>query len=181
MNFQALHTMAEKQMAIGLPKLTQLKAVCNGCLLAKQTRNSFPTKSEFNAKKKLELVHADLCGPISPPTPAGNRYVYLLVDDYSRAIWVFMLRTKDQALKVFKKFKAVVEKEENESIVTLRTDRGGEFTSKDFQEYCAMAGITRHLTAPYTPQQNGVVERRNRTVIAMTRSLLKEKDLSAMM
>lgn len=78
--------------------------------------------------------------------------MFLLVDDYSRSVWVFMLRTKDQALEAFKKFKAVVEKEANETIKTLRTYCGGEFTSKEFEEYCAMAGITRHLTAPYTPQ-----------------------------
>lgn len=79
-------------------------------------KKSFPAKSEFVAKARLELIHADLCGPISPPTPAGNRYVFLLVDDCSRAMWVFLLKSKDQALKVFKQFKALTEKEANDTI-----------------------------------------------------------------
>lgn len=155
-------------MARGLPKLVQPKAVCNGCLRAKQTRTPFPQKTEFMEEHKLDLVHADLCGPISPPTPAGNRYMFLLVDDYTRAMWVFMLKMKDRALEAFRKFKALAEKEAKDTIKVLLTDRGGEFTSKDFEEFCANAGIKRQLTAPYTSQQNGVVERRNWTVIAMT-------------
>lgn len=75
-NSQTLHTMSEKEMAIGIPKLTQPKAVCNGCLLAKQARKPFSQKTEFGAEKKLDLIHADLCGPISPTTPAGNMYVF---------------------------------------------------------------------------------------------------------
>lgn len=158
-NFQALSTMSQKEMVRGLPKLVQPKTICSGCFLSKQTRQAFPSRSDFMAEKKLELIHADLCGPISPPTPSGNRYVFSLVDDYSRTIWVYMLRAKDLALEAFKKFKTLVEKEARETIQTLRTDRGGEFTSKEFEDYCANAGIKRHLTAPYTPQQNGVVER----------------------
>lgn len=75
----------------------------------------------------------------------------------------------------------MVEKEANNTVKVLRTDRGGEFTSKEFESFCENTGIKRHLTAPYTPQKNGVVERRNRTMIAMTRSLLKEKGLPATM
>lgn len=96
-------------------------------------------------------------------------------------MWVYMLKYKDQALEMFKRFKALVEKEAKDTIKTLRTDRGGEFTSKEFNDFCANAGIKRHLTAPYTPQQNGVVERRNRTVVAMTRSLLKERNMPEML
>lgn len=177
MNFQALHTLSNKEMARGIPKLVHPKKTCAGYLLSKQVRSSFPSKADFMVKEKLELVHADLCGPMSPPTPRGNRYMFLLVDDYSRAMWVFMLKTKDQALDAFKNFKALVEKKANDTIKTLRTDRGGEFTSREFEDFCASVGIRRHLTAPYNPQQNGLVERRNRTVIAMTRSFLKEKNL----
>lgn len=158
-NFQSLYTMSEKEMARGLPKLVQPKGVCTGCLLSKQTRKPFPLKSEFTAEKKLDLVHADLWGPISPPTLAGNRYVFLLVNDYSRAMWVFMLKTKDQTMEAFRKFKALAEKEAKDTIKVLRTDRGGEYTSKEFVDFCANAGIKRHLTAPYTAQQNVVVER----------------------
>lgn len=88
-----------------------------------------------------------------------------------------MLKNKDEAFVAFKRFRVQVEKSSGEVIKVFRTDRGGEFTSREFKMYCEEAGILRHFTAPYTPQQNGVVERRNRTVVAMTRSLLREMQL----
>lgn len=123
------------------------------------------------------MIHGDLCGPITPATPAGNRYFLLLVDDYSRIMWIFMLNSKDEALEAFIKFRAQVEKNSEKKIQVLRTDRGGEFCSKKFSSYCEDSGISRHFTAPYSPQQNGVAERRNRTVVAMIRSFLKERQL----
>ncbi|KAL8154924.1 hypothetical protein AgCh_000328 [Apium graveolens] len=96
-----------------------------------------------------------------------------LVDDYSRMMRVYMLKTKDEALSCFKKFKLLVENGTPQGIRVLRTDRGGEFCSKEFDSFCEEQGILRHYTAPYTPQQNGVVERRNRTVVAMARTFMK--------
>ena len=176
-NFQAMALMSAKGMAEGLPELIQPKKLCVGCLMAKQTRKIFPRQADFRAKKKLELIHGDLCGPISPPTAGGNRYFLLLVDDFSRVMWIYMLKGKDETFEAFKKFTRLVEKESGETIKIFRTDRGGEFMSKLFIEFCNEEGITRHFTAPYTPQQNGVVERRNRTVVAMARSFLKEMNL----
>lgn len=151
-NFQALKHMSEKEMTLGLPLLSQPKGVCEGCLMSKQARKSFPSKSSFTAKKCLELVHGDLCGPISPPTPSGNKYFLLLVDDFSRVMWVYMIKSKDEALDAFKKFKALVENGKERSIKTFRTYRGGEFCSTKFQNFCDDAGIQRHFTAPYSPQ-----------------------------
>ena len=176
-NFKAMSIMSENDMVYGLPKLVQPNDVCKGCLVSKQTRKPFPAKSTFTANKILELIHGDLCGPINPPTPGGCRYFLLLVDDFSRVMWVYMLKTKDEALDSFKKFKALVENGREEKVKVLRTDRGGEFCSAKFGEFCDEAGIMRHFTAPYSPQQNGVVERRNRTVVEMTRSLLKERNM----
>ena len=171
-NFRALKQMSTLNMAHGLPRLDQPKETCTGCLISKQTRNSFPSKSLFSSKEALELVHGDLCGPISPSTPGGCRYVFLLVDDWSRVMWTYLLKSKDEAFAAFKKFRTLVETKDRK-IKTFRTDRGGEFMSKEFIMYCEEAGITRHFTAPYSPQQNGVVERRNRTMIEMARSFLK--------
>ena len=86
-------------------------------------------------------------------------------------------RSKDEAFEAFKKLKAATEMEHKLKVRALRTDRGGEFTSNEFNNYCEKIGVKRFLTAPYTPQQNGVVERRNRTVVDMARSLLKSKNL----
>lgn len=79
----------------------------------------------------------------------------------------------------FKRFKALVEQETRTKLRNFRTDRGGEFTSHEFQAFCDRFGVKRHLTAPYSPQQNGVVERRNRTLLEMTRSILKHMNMSS--
>lgn len=92
-------------------------------------------------------------------------------------MWTILLREKSEALESFKRFKKSVEQETGNTIKTLRTDRGGEFCSNEFQVFCDNHGIKRHLTAPYSPQQNGVVERRNRTLMEMTRSIMKHMDV----
>ena len=176
-NFNAMIMMSTANMVHGLPKIGQPKGVCTGCLMAKQTRKGFPQQAKFLSTRPLELIHGDLCGPINPITPGGNRYIFLLVDDYSRFMWFYLLKNKSDAFEAFKKFRVLVEKNSEKGITTFRTDRGGEFLSKEFLQYCEEAGITRQFTAPYSPQQNGVVERRNRTMIEMARSLLKERNL----
>lgn len=103
-NYQAMHLMSSKQMVRGMPKVTQPKEKCVGCLMSKQARKPFPSKAEYSATKILELIHCDICGPISPETTAGNKYFLLLVDDYSRVMWAYLLRSKDEALSTFKKF-----------------------------------------------------------------------------
>ena len=172
-NFAALTLVSKEEMVYGLPKLIQPKKTCEGCLMSKQVRNPFPSQANFSAKVVLELIHADICGPFTPSTSAGNKFFLLLVDDCSRYMWVYLLKTKDEAFETFKKFRKLVEKESKKEIKVLRTDRGGEFCSNKFKNYCEESGIKRHYTAPYSPQQNGVVERRNRTVVAMVRSFLK--------
>jgi transposase InsO family protein len=119
------------------------------------------------------LIHVDLCGPITPETASGNKYFMLLVDDHSRWMQVYMLQSKDQACAAFVKYKAEVENAAGCRVKTLRSDRGGEFLAGVLTDICEKAGIKRQFTAPYTPQQNGVVERRNRTVMEMARALLK--------
>ncbi|KAK9076273.1 hypothetical protein SSX86_004606 [Deinandra increscens subsp. villosa] len=172
-NFQVLEMMGRKGYVEGMPALSHPKQVCEGCLVGKQTRQSFPIEAQWRASSPLELVHADICGPITPVSNGGNRYFMLIVDDFSRYMWVYMIKTKDEAFNCFKSFKSRVEKETKYKVRMLRTDRGGEFNSFVFKKYCEDAGIRRQTTAPYTPQQNGVVERRNRTVMEMTRSMLK--------
>lgn len=135
--------------------------------MSKQTRRPFPSQANYSAKGVLKVVHGDLCGPITPATPSGYSYFFLLVDDYSRVMWVYMPKNKDGALYAFKKFITQVETNPEKKIKTLRTDRGGEFCSKASDSYCEGAGIIRQFAAPYSPQQNGIVKRRNRTVVEM--------------
>ncbi|KAK1419766.1 hypothetical protein QVD17_29081 [Tagetes erecta] len=171
--FNAMSMMARTNMVEGLPKITHESRVCDSCLAGKQSRLPFPNQTTYRARKPLELVHTDLCGPITPSTLAGNRYFILFVDDYSRYAWIYTIKTKDEALNVFKKFKHEVELELSLKIKALKSDRGGEFLNRLFTNYCDETGIKRLFTAPYSPQQNGVVERRNRTIMNATRSMLK--------
>lgn len=97
-------------------------------------------------------MHADICGPINPISNSKKRYLISFIDDYSRKTGVYYLVEKSEALNIFKSFKARVEKETSSSIRSLRTDRGGEFTSLEFTEFCNMNGIQRQLTTAYTPQ-----------------------------
>jgi len=114
-----------------------------------------------------------------PATPGGKLYFLLLVDDRSRYMWVALLAAKSDTLAAVKKFQARVEVETGRHLRVLRTDNGGEFTSVEFESYCADRGVERQHTAPYTPQQNGMVEWRNQTVVTMARSLLKARDMPA--
>lgn len=119
-------------------------------------------------------MHADLCGAITPATPGGRRFFLLLVDDLSRFMWVTLLTSKDEAGVALKRFQAAAEAKSERK---LRTGRGGEFTSNELAAHYADAGVKRQLTAPYSPQQNGVVERRNQTVVGMARCMLKDKSM----
>jgi transposase InsO family protein len=102
----------------------------------------------------------------------------LIIDDYSRLTWVAFLKEKDEAFEKFKIFKALTENQTRKRLKAVRSDRGGEFMSSDFKEFCDKHGIKREYTIPRTPQQNGVVERQNRIVQQMARSMMNEKNIS---
>ena len=167
-------------MAGGIPLIEHPDQVCQSYLAAKQTRCSFPQVSRWRADEPLELLHIDLCGPITPVIARGSRYFILIVDDCTRWMSVSVLKTKDQAVQAFAKFRAEAENSLGQKVKCVRSDRGGEFLSNAFKEICEQGGIRRQFTAPYSPQQNGVVERRNRTVMEMARSLLKGMKIPGM-
>ncbi|XP_014751620.1 uncharacterized protein LOC106865632 [Brachypodium distachyon] len=154
--------------------------IYRGVMTLRDRRNHLlAEKAKYRATEPLELVHADLCGPIAPATPHGNKYFMLLVDDYSQHMWLVLLPAKDAAVPAIKQYQAAAEVQSGKALRTFRTDRGGEFTSNDISMYFADNGVQRHLTAPYSPQQNGVVERRNQTIVAMARSMMKAKNVPA--
>jgi len=177
LHFDALRRLSKEEMARGMPVVDHVEQVCDTCVTTKQRRRSFPAAAAYRAQNQLELVHGDLCGPVTPATPAGNRYILLLVDDATRFMWAVLLPSKDAAAEAIKKVKVAAEVESGRKLKVLRTDNGGEFTVAEFTAYCADEGIKRHFSAPYSPQQNGVVERRNQTVVAMARALLKQRQM----
>ncbi|GJV20712.1 retrovirus-related pol polyprotein from transposon TNT 1-94 [Tanacetum coccineum] len=127
LNFGDLKFLSSKGMVKGLDQIDHPNQVCEGCLLGKHARSLFPKEATSRAKEPLQLIHTDLCGPITPPSHGKNLYFMLFIDDYSRKTWVYFLNEKSKAFEVFKKFKAMVEKEKGLKIKSMRSDRGGEF------------------------------------------------------
>lgn len=177
LNFSGLKLLQQKNMVTGLPQIDHPSRVCEECVIGKQHRDPFPKGDAWRAKKVLELVHSDICGPINPSSNGSKRYFITFIDDFSRKTWVYLLQEKSEAFLAFKNYKALVEKEVGQPIKTLRTDRGGEYTSQEFANFCELHGIKRQLTTSYSPQQNGVAERKNRTILNMVRSMLNRSFL----
>ena len=151
-------------------------SICESCLEGKMTKRPFSAKGN-RAGGLLELVHTDVCGPMNVKAREGYRYFVTFIDDYSRYGYTYLLRSKSETFDKFKVFKAEVEKQLDRSIKSLRSDRGGEYLSNEFIDYLAQAGITSQTAAPRTPQQNGVAERRNRTLLGMMRSMMSYSEL----
>uniref|UniRef100_A0ACD5W1Z2 Uncharacterized protein n=1 Tax=Avena sativa TaxID=4498 RepID=A0ACD5W1Z2_AVESA len=179
LHFEALKRLSSKEMVRGMPCLEHVEQFCDVCVVTKQRRLPFPQQASFRAKEKLELVHGDLCGPVTPATPGGRRYFLLLVDDFSRYMRVVLLSSKGEAADAIRRTQVAAEAECGCKLRVLRTDNSGEFTAAEFASYCADEGIQCHYSAPYSPQQNGIVERRNQTVVGMARVLLKQRGMPA--
>jgi hypothetical protein len=117
-----------------LPSIELVDQVCEACLAEKRRWNTFPVVATYCATRALELVHANLCGLIMPPTPCGKRMFLLVVDDMSRYMWLVLLAAKDEATMVIAHFRARAEAEARCKVSMLRTDRGGVFTVKEFMK-----------------------------------------------
>ena len=149
---------------------------CEHCIFGKHKRVKFNT-STHTTEGILDYVHSDLWGPARKTSFGGARYMMTIVDDYSRKVWPYFLKHKYQAFDVFKEWKTMVERQTERKVKILRTDNGMEFCSKIFKSYCKSEGIVRHYTVPHTPQQNGVAERMNRTIISKARCMLSNAGL----
>jgi transposase InsO family protein len=178
-HFEALKQLSAKGMVRGLPSLDHVEQFCDVCVLTKQRRLPFSQQSSFQAKERLELMHGDLCGPVTPATTGGRRYFLLLIDDLSRYMWVVVLGSKGEAVDAIKRAQATAEAKCGRKLRVLRTNNNGEFTAAEFTSYCADEGVQHHYSTPYNPQQNGVVERRNQTVVGMAQALLKQRGMPA--
>lgn len=126
-NFQAMKKLVDKEMDGGVPFIQHPDQICQSCLAAKQTRIPFPHALHWRADEELKIVHIDLCGPISPATVGGNKYFMLVVDDCTRFTYVYMLKSKDQAVDAFVRYKAEAENASGNKLKMLRSDRGENF------------------------------------------------------
>ena len=151
---------------------------CEHCVFGKLHRSKFPKKAVHQTKGTLDYIHMDCWGPSRVESIGGHRYFVSMIDDYSRMTWVIMMKHKSEAFKKFKQWKALVENQTGKKIKRLRTDNGLEFCSSEFNEFCKDAGIARHHTIRHTPQQNGVAERMNQTLLERARCMLSNAGLA---
>ena len=154
------------------------KHVCEGCIAGKAKRKAFKPSTSNRVYEPLEIIHTDLQGPMAVNSIGGYRYSCVFTCGGTRYVWVYYLKLKDQTLKTFMTFVAWIEKLTGRKIRKFRSDRGGEFTSAAFDEFLAEQGITRETSAPRTPQQNGLTERMNQTILGGAKSMRIHSGLS---
>ncbi|KAK0570630.1 hypothetical protein LWI29_004098 [Acer saccharum] len=176
MNYRDLKVLDRLNVVRGLPKFgKKVEGVCGPCQQGKQTKSVHKKGKYLSTKEPLELIHMDLLGPIQTESLGGRRYILVVVDDFSRFTWTYFLREKSEA---FEKFKMLCVKIQNEktshikSIKKIRSDHGKEFENAKFENFCNSLGISHEFSAPRTPQQNGIVERKNRVLQEMAHVML---------
>jgi hypothetical protein len=150
---------------------------CETCLKGKMTRTAIPKQAKKRKTRPGDVVHSDLCGPMRTRSLQGSFYLATYMDDATGWIHVSFLKAKSEQLKSFKAFEAAFERQTSFKVKCLRSDGGGEYTSKEAQNYLKMKGIRWERTAPRTPQQNGRAERLNRTIMEMARCLIIDAGL----
>nr|GFD23044.1 retrovirus-related Pol polyprotein from transposon TNT 1-94 [Tanacetum cinerariifolium] len=165
LNFDTINLLSKNDIAVGLPKLKFIKDhLCSSCELGKAKRKSFHTKLTPSSKRRLQLLHMDLCGPMRVASINGKRYVLVIVDDYSRYTWTHFLRSKVETPKVLIDFLKLVQRGLQAQARVVRTDKGTEFLNQTLHAYFAAEGIQHQTSVARTPEQNDVVKRWNRTL-----------------
>lgn len=149
---------------------------CSICVEGKMARSPFPIKS-VRSTNTLDLVHTDLCGPMRVESIGGAKYILQFIDDSSRWGQVYFLKCKSEVFQALKSFVTMMENQIGRKVKCIQSDNGKEFVNTSIDEFLKERGIIRRLTVPYCPQQNGVAERRNRTLVEMARCLLLQSGL----
>ncbi|KAK9033709.1 hypothetical protein V6N11_049894 [Hibiscus sabdariffa] len=147
---------------------------CETCVEVKSTRSSFQTIERIT--EPLDLIHSDVCDLKFAQTRGGNKYFITFIDDSTKYCYIYLLKSKDEAIEKFKLYKQEVENQLNKKIKVVRSDRGGEYV-EPFGEYCSQHGIIHEVTPPHSPQSNGVDEQKNRTLKEMMNALLESSGL----
>ena len=150
-NFDNLKMMTRKEMLKGLPYIIHLNQLCEGCLVGKRFRKSCPKESTSRANQPLQEIHGNVCDPIQLCSFYKNLYFLLFINDYSIRTYVDFLKEKSNVFNCFKKFKALVEKENSYSIESPKTNKMVGFFSNEFNEFCEYHCIKRLLTMPRSP------------------------------
>jgi hypothetical protein len=156
-----------------LPDLKQIDLdFCENCVYRKQKRVRFFKVGKEKKSERLELVHTDVWGPTQVSSLGGSHFYVTFIDDATRKTWVYCIRQKSDVFYTFKKWKTLVENEIGKRLKCLILENGGEYCSNDFDDYFSYHGIRRETTVPETPQENGVSERMNMTIMERARSMI---------
>ena len=165
----------QKQGLLCGDKLEKLD-FCEHCVYGKATRVKF-SSSIHKTNEILSYVHSDLWGPSRIESQGGGRYFISIIDDCSRKVWLYILKSKNEAFQKFKDWKRMVELQTGKKVKKLRTDNGLEYINDEFNKFCRDEGMVRHKTVTNTPQQNGLAERMNRTLLERVRCMLSSANL----
>jgi transposase InsO family protein len=170
-----LHKLLKEEHILGLTNVHFEKdRICSACQAGKQAGVHHPHKNIMTTDRPLELLHMDLFGPITYISINGSKYCLVIVDDYSHFTWVFFLQEKSQTQETLKRFLRRAQNEFGLRIKKIRSDNGTVFKNSQIEGFLEEEGIKHEFSSPYTPQQNGVVERNNRTLLDMARTMLDE-------
>jgi transposase InsO family protein len=169
----------KKGMILGVKDVSFEKdKLCSACQAGKQVASHHPMKAYVSTTRPLDLIHMDLFGPTTYKSLGGNLYFLIIIDDYARYTWTFFLEDKGKTFDIFKKFATRAQTEFGSSMVKIRSDNGSEFRNTRVEEYCDSEGIEHEFSSTYTPQQNGVVERKNKTLITLARAMFDDYGVS---
>ncbi|GJX18001.1 putative ribonuclease H-like domain-containing protein, partial [Tanacetum coccineum] len=173
LNFGTINDLARKDLVRGLPRLKFEKDhLCSACQLGKSKKFSHRPKSENTNMEVLHTLHMDLCGPMRVQSIKGKKYILVIVDDYSRFTWVKFLRSKDETPEFVTNFLKQIQVGLNKTVRFIRTDNETEFVNQVLSEYYEGVVIFHQKSVSGSPQQNGVVERRNRTLVEAARTMM---------
>lgn len=151
---------------------------CEICIEAKMTRKAFSKSKARTTNDILELIHTDLCGPMRTQTPSGHRYILTFIDDYSRYTYIYFLKKKNEVKKKLIEFVQLMKTAKRKKPIKFNCDRGGEYLNNELKEYLMSKGIEIQFTPGYTPQLNGIAERKNRSLVEMARCMLLDAGIS---
>jgi len=157
-------------------EVTDEKFLCTNCFDGKMCKSPIPSVEKRNLKP-FDLIYSDVCGPVSPASLGNGKYFVSFIDHCTRYSWVYIIKNKSEVFKTFKDWKTLVENLYETKVKIIRSDNGGEYTSAEFESFLLNEGIVHEKTIPRTPEQNGVAERKNRTIFEAVRSMLSQSGL----
>ena len=176
-----MHNLKKHDMVLGFDysekKTQNNNTLCKGCIYGKISRLPFDTKYNIRSGNVLDLIHTDMWGPAKTSTIGGNRYFVTFIDNSSNYGWIYCFNSRTELLNIYLKFESMVQTLFNKKIKDLRSDNGGEYISNNFEKHLEEQGTFHQKTVPHTPQQNGIAERRNKSILEAARSMIHAANL----